>query len=148
MQINIVRIRKDNFHETERICWSGLLPHHQAKRFYSFENFGADFIFRYDLAVRRDHLKIVLGDVIGIFLNMWHDFAALNAGRDFPVRPEDDVLNLFLKNRRFVAIGFSDDDVLIERDRAIRIHGPQPILGQIHDHGRLREGVRKPAPPF
>jgi hypothetical protein len=45
---------------------------------------------------------------------VWHDFVPLNAGSHLPVGPEDHVLDLFVKDRRLVAVGFSDDDILLE----------------------------------
>src|ERR1700685_2788088 len=66
-----------------------------------------------------------------------------------PEGPEDHVLDLFLKERRLVAaVGFSNDDILVEGDGAIRVHRAYAKLGKIHNHGRLREGMRKPPPPF
>ena len=79
---------------------------------------------------------------------MGHDFVPLNAGSHIPVGPEDDVLDLFFKDRRLVAVGFSNDDVLVEGDGAIRVHRAYSKLRKIHNHGRLWEGMRKPAPPF
>src|SRR5579864_1388876 len=90
----------------------------------------------------------MLGYVVRVLLNVWHDFVPLNAGSHFPVGPEDHVLDLFLKGRRLVAVGFSNDDVLVEGDGAIRVHRSYTILRKIHNHGRLWEGMRKPAPPF
>src|SRR5580692_8547891 len=90
----------------------------------------------------------MLGDVVRVLLDMWHDFVSLNAGSHLPVGPEDHVLDLFLKDRRLVAVGFSDDDVLVEGDGAIRIHRAHTILRKIHNHGRLWKGMRKPAPAF
>ena len=105
-------------------------------------------IVGYDLAVGRDHFKIMLGDVVRVLLDVWHDLVPLNAGSHVPVGAEDHVLDLFLKDRRLVAVGFSNDDVLVEGDGAIRVHRAYTILRKIHNHGRLWEGMRKPAPPF
>src|SRR5580700_1441680 len=91
----------------------------------------------------------MLGNVVRIFQDVGHDFVSLNAGSHVPVGPENHVLDLFLKERRLVAaVGFSNDDVLVEGDGAIRVHRAYAKLGKIHNHGRLREGMRKPAPPF
>src|SRR3984885_4673596 len=91
----------------------------------------------------------MLGNVVRIFQDVGHDFVSLNAGSHVPVGPENHVLDLFLKERRLVAaLGFSNDDVLVEGDRAIRVYRAYAKLGKIHNHGRLREGMRKPAPPF
>src|SRR5579872_906745 len=90
----------------------------------------------------------MLGDVVWILLNVGDDFVALNAGSHIPVGPEDHVLDLFLKSRRLVAVGFSNDDVLVEGDGAIGVHGAHTILRKIHNYGRLWEGMRNPTPPF
>src|ERR1700691_2778098 len=90
----------------------------------------------------------MLGDVVRILLDVGHDFVPLNAGSHLPVGPEDHVLDLFLKDRRLVAVGFSDDDILVEGDGAIWVHRAYTKLRKIHNHGRLREGMRKPAPAF
>src|SRR5580658_10617354 len=91
----------------------------------------------------------MLGDVVRVLQDMGHDFVPLNAGSHIPVGPEDHVLDLFLKERRLVAsVSFSNDDVLVEGDGAIRVHHAHTKLRKIHNHGRLWEGMRKPAPPF
>jgi hypothetical protein len=76
-------------------------------------------IVGYDLALGRDHFKIMLGDVVRVLLDVWHDFVPLNAGSHLPIGTEDHVLNLFLKDRGLVAVGFSNDDVLVEGDGAL-----------------------------
>src|SRR5579864_1967130 len=90
----------------------------------------------------------MLGDVVRVLLDVRHDLVPLDAGSHLPVGPEDHVLDLFLKNRRLVAVGFSNDDVLVEGDGAIRVHRAYTILGKIHNQGRLWKGMRNPAPPF
>src|SRR5579863_2234109 len=90
----------------------------------------------------------MLGDVVRVLLDVRHDFVPLNAGSHVPVGPEDNVLDLLLKDRRLVAVRFSNDYILIERDGAIRIHGAYAILRKIYNHGRLWERMRNPAPPF
>ncbi len=47
-----------------------------------------------------------------------------------------------------MAVGFSNDDVLVEGDGAIRVHRAHTILRKIYNHRRLWEGMRQPAPPF
>src|SRR5262249_54571990 len=71
---------------------------------------------------------------------------ALDAGSHVPIRTEHNVLNLFLKNRRLVTISLSDDYVLVERNRAVGVHRACAILGKVYHDGRLREGMRNPAP--
>src|SRR5215831_12663773 len=90
----------------------------------------------------------MLGNVVRVLLDVRHDFIALNAGSHLPVGAEDNVLNVFLKYRRLVAVGLSNDYVFVEGDGAIRVHRACTILGEVHHYGRLREGMRKPAPPF
>src|SRR5271170_2818956 len=90
----------------------------------------------------------MLGDVVRVLQDMWHDLVPLNAGSHVPVGPEDHVLDLFLKDRRLVAVSFSNDDVLVEGDRAIWVHRAYTKLRKIHNHGWLLEGMRKPAPAF
>src|ERR1700688_2970897 len=90
----------------------------------------------------------MLGDVVRVLLDVWHDFVPLNAGSHLPVGPEDHVLDLFLKDRRLVAVSFSNDDVLVEGDGAIRVHHAYTKLRKIHNHRGLWEGMREPAPPF
>src|SRR5271163_2211820 len=90
----------------------------------------------------------MLGDVVRVLLDVWHDFVPLNAGSHLPVGPEDHVLDLFLKDRRLVAVGLSNDDVLVEGDSAVRVHGAYTKLGKVDHDRRLREGMRKPAPAF
>src|SRR5580658_10521788 len=89
---------------------------------------------------------MILGDVVRILLDVGHDFAPLNAGSHVPVGAEDHVLDLFLKDWRLVAIGFSNDDVLVEGDGTIRVHRACTKLRKIYNHGGLREGMWKPAP--
>src|ERR1700735_4739196 len=90
----------------------------------------------------------MFGDIVRVLLDMWHDFVPLNAGSHIPVRTEHDILDLFLKERRPMAVSFSDDDVLIEGNGAIRVHRAYTKLRKIYNHGGLWKGMRKPAPPF
>src|SRR5271167_633497 len=90
----------------------------------------------------------MLGDVAWVLLDVGHDFASLNAGSHVPIGPEDHVLDVFLKDRRLVAVGLSNDDVLVEGDSAVRVHGAYTKLGKVDHDRRLREGMRKPAPAF
>src|SRR5262249_55986863 len=147
-KVHVLRIGENDLHQAQRIRVAGLLPHHQMERPYSFQNLWTHLVVCYDLAFGRDDLKIVLGDVVRVLLNVPHDFGALNAGSHVPVRTEDNVLDRFLKNRRLVAVGLSNDYVLVEGDGAIRVHRAYTILGKVHHHRWLREGMRKPAPPF
>jgi hypothetical protein len=95
---------------------------------------------------RPSDFEIEFGDVVGILEEMGNGFIALNAGSDFPIGTEDDVLNFFFEDGRSVAVGFPNDDIFVEGDGAIGIHGAQAKLGKIHNDRRLREGMGNPAP--
>src|SRR5271163_3392465 len=90
----------------------------------------------------------MLGDVAWVLLDVGHDFVALNAGSHVPIGPKNHILDVFLKDRGLVAVGFSNDDVLVEGDGAVRVHCAYTKLGKVDHDRRLREGMRKPAPAF
>jgi len=58
-------------------------------RFDSLKDLGAHSTLGHHPAFRSDHLKIVFRDVVGIPLDMRHDFIPLNTGSYFPVGPKD-----------------------------------------------------------
>ena len=70
MQVDVLRIGEDDLHQAKGIRVAGLLPHHQVKRLYAFQNFRAHLIVGHDLALGRDDFKIVLGDVVWVLLDV------------------------------------------------------------------------------
>jgi hypothetical protein len=87
---------------------------------YAFQNLLAHLIVSHDLTFGCNDLKTMLGDVVRALLDVGDDFVPLNARSHVPIGAENNVLDLSLKNRRLVTVGFSNDDVLVEGNGAIR----------------------------
>lgn len=98
MQVHILWVGENDLHQAERVRWPGLLPHHQVEGFYSLQNLRAHFTVSYKFAFGSDDLKVVFGDIRRVFLNVGDNFIPLNAGRDLPIRSENNVVDLFLEN--------------------------------------------------
>src|SRR6202795_2091629 len=148
VKVHVVVIRKDEFHESERVLRPRLLPDEQLARAELLDHVACDCSGSDDLLAAVHNFVSLLLQVVGIASDVRKEFSSCDGIGNTPVRPEYDILHGVAKYRGIVAIGFADHDIHRHSDLEVFVVSAEAKLGNIRDDGRLLISEGQPAPPL
>src|SRR5580704_16921393 len=149
VHVYVVAVRKEKFHQAERVLGSWLLPDEKLSRSKLAQHLARNCSVRNDILPGVHNFKTFLGQIIGILHNVGNQFPSYDGGRHLPVGAEDDVLHGLAKNRSVVvAERFAHHDVHRHADVEIFVIRAKTKLGNICNDGCLLISERQPPPPL
>src|SRR5271156_4028829 len=148
VHVHAIVIRKDKFHESERVLGTRRLSNEELAGPQLLEYVARDRPWRGHLLAAVYHLKSLFCQVVRIASYARKVFSLCDGIGNIPVRSEYDIRHFLFKHRRAVVVGFPDHDIHCQSDLEFFVIGTKAKLRDIHNDGRLLISIGHPAPAF
>src|SRR5579884_3341828 len=125
MQIDVVRVRKDEFHRSKRVPCARRLPDTVFTRSDSFQYIRRDALACDQGSVATDHLIIVSAKGIRGSGELRRQLPSRDRRRNLPPGVEDDVLHFGFEYRRAMSQGAADNHFHLKRCSIVLIKAAQ-----------------------